>query len=105
MNCSAISPPLYKVGKWQFGPVAYFEAQTTTDKPGGGIACTPAICGNQSQIAIGGLVGYDFGPLAVQLWFDDTVECQNAVCGLDVWGRLTVRIWGPDAPRPLVGKN
>jgi hypothetical protein len=95
---------LYKVGKWQFGPVAYFEAQTTADRPGGGVACTPAICGFQSQIAVGALVGYDFGPVAVQAWFDDTVECQNAICGLDVWGRMTFKIWGPEAPKPLVSK-
>jgi hypothetical protein len=96
---------LYKVGKWQIGPVAYFEAQTTADRPGGGVACTAALCGYQSQVAVGGLVGYDFGPVAVQAWFDDTVECQNAVCGLDVWARMTFKIWGPEAPRPLVAKN
>ena len=96
---------LYKIGKWQIGPVAYFEAQTTADRPGGGFACTPALCGYQSQIALGGLVGYDFGPVAVQMWFDDTVECRNAICGLDVWGRMTFKIWGPDAPKPVVSKN
>lgn len=96
---------VYKIGKWQLGPVAYFEAQTTADKPGGGVACTPAICGYQSQIAVGGLVGYDFGPVAVQVWFDDTVQCQNAICGLDVWGRMSFKIWGFDAPKPLVAKN
>jgi hypothetical protein len=96
---------LYRIGKWQFGPVGYFEAQTTADRPGGGIACTPAICGFQSQIAVGALVGYDFGPLAVQVWFDDTVACQNAVCGLDVWGRMTFKILGFEGPKPLVAKN
>jgi hypothetical protein len=96
---------LYKIGKWQIGPVAYFEAQTTNDKPGGGVACTPALCGNQSQIAVGALVGYDFGPVQVQAWFDDTVQCQNAVCGLDVWGRMNFKIWGYDAPKPLAVKN
>jgi hypothetical protein len=96
---------VYKIGKWQLGPVAYFEAQTTTDKPGGGVACTPAICGYQSQIAVGALVGYDFGPVAVQMWFDDTVQCQNAICGLDVGGRMSFKIWGYDAPKPLVAKN
>jgi hypothetical protein len=40
---------VYKIGKWQIGPVAYFEAQTTNDKPGGGVACTPAICGRVVQ--------------------------------------------------------
>ncbi len=53
---------LYKIGKWSIGPVGYFEAQTTTDRPGMGVTCTPAICGMQSQVALGGLVGYDFGP-------------------------------------------
>jgi hypothetical protein len=96
---------VYKIGKWHIGPVAYFEAQTTADRPGGGIACTPAICGFQSRVAVRALVGYDFGPVAVQVWFDDTVECANAVCGLDVWGRMSFRIWGPDAPKPLVAKN
>ena len=76
---------LYKIGKWQIGPVGYFEAQTTADSPGGGYTCATAaaaaprwiypVCAYQSQIAIGALVGYDFGPAAVQLWFDDTVEC------------------------------
>lgn len=58
---------VHKIGKWQIGPVAYFEAQATADRPGGGIACTPAICGFQSQVAVGALVGYDFGPAAVQV--------------------------------------
>ena len=96
---------LYKIGKWQIGPVAYFEAQTTNDKPGGGVTCTAALCGNQSQIAVGALVGYDFGPVQVQAWFDDTAQCQNAVCGLDVWGRMNFKIWGYDAPKPLAVKN
>jgi hypothetical protein len=109
---------LYKIGKWQIGPVGYFEAQTTADSPGGGYTCATAaaaatasgfmnspVCAYQSQIAIGALVGYDFGPAAVQLWFDDTVECRNAVCGLDVWARMTFRIWAPEAAKPLVAKN
>ena len=29
---------------------------------------------------------------AVQVWFDDTVQCQNAICGLDVWGRMSFKI-------------
>jgi hypothetical protein len=101
---------LYKVGKWSFGPVGYFEAQTTSDRAGGAgcaaLAATGAgSCANQSQIAVGALVGYDFGPVAVQAWFDDTVECQNAVCGLDVWARMSFRIWGFEGPKPLVAKN
>ena len=95
---------LYKLGKWQFGPVAYFEAQTTADRPGGGVSCAVSgVCGFQSQAAVGALVGYDFGPVALQVWFDETVECANAVCGLDVWSRLSFKLWGPEA-KPIVTK-
>jgi hypothetical protein len=97
---------LYKLGKWQLGPVAYFVAQTTADRPGGGVACTPAICGFQSQVDVGFLVGYDFGPVSVQVWFDDSVECVNCIGnGIDVWGRMSFRLWAPEAPKPLVAKN
>jgi hypothetical protein len=30
----------------------------------------------------------DFGPVASQ-WSDHTVECENAICGPDVWGHMT----------------
>jgi hypothetical protein len=97
---------LYKLGKWSFGPVGYFVAQTTADRPGGGVACTPAICGFQSQVDVGFLIGYDFGPAAVQVWADNTVECANCIgYGWDVWGRLSFRIWAPEAAKPLVAKN
>jgi hypothetical protein len=97
---------LYKLGKWSFGPVGYFVAQTTADHPGGGIPCTPVICGNQSQIDVGFLIGYDFGPVAVQVWADNTVECANCIgTGWDVWGRVSFRLWAPEAMKPLVAKN
>jgi hypothetical protein len=96
---------LYKVGKWSFGPVGYFVEQTKADRPGGGVACTPAICGFQSQVDVGFLVGYDFGPASVQVWADDSVQCSNCIgTGWDVWGRLSFRIWAPDA-KPLVAEN
>jgi hypothetical protein len=97
---------LYKVGKWSFGPVGYFVEQTTADKPGGGIACTPTICGFQSQVDVGALLGYDFGPVAFQTWFDRAVQCSNCIGnGWDVWERISFKVWGPDAPKPLVAKN
>jgi hypothetical protein len=85
--------------------VGYFEAQTTADSPGGGFTCagTPGLCGYQTQVAVGALVGYDFGPVAMQAWFDDTVECANAVCGLDVWFRTSFRLWAPES-KPIVAK-
>lgn len=95
---------LYQWGKWQFGPVGYFEAQTTADS---GAGC-PALCGNYSTIGIGGLVGYDFGPVSLQLWVTGQVEGANTPAGvgaIDVWSRFSFRIWAPEAPKPLVAKN
>jgi hypothetical protein len=97
---------LYKIGKWQLGPVGYFVEQTTADAPGHGVPCTPTICGFQSQVDVGFLIGYDFGPVSVQAWFDDSVQCTNCIGnGIDVWGRMSFRIWAPEAAKPLVAKN
>ena len=67
---------LYKIGKWSVGPVADFEVQTTADT---GSACTAAIGialgrlqQDDSAAGIGGLVGYDFGPVDLQVWVTDT---------------------------------
>jgi len=100
---------LYKVGKWSFGPVGYMELQTTADRPGGGAACTYGVggrCGWDDQVDVGFLVGYDFGPVAVQVWTDNTVYSHDNIgYGWDVWGRMTFRIWAPEAAKPLVAKN
>ncbi len=95
---------LYKIGKWSIGPVGYFEVQTTSDT---GAGC-PALCGNYSNVAVGGLVGYDFGPVDIQVWVTDNVAASNvpqASGGVNVWSRIGFRIWGPEAPKPLVAKN
>ena len=39
---------LYKIGKWQIGPVGTLKRRP--DRPGRGVACSPALCGFQSQI-------------------------------------------------------
>lgn len=103
---------LYKLGKWSFGPVGYFVWQTTADVAGGGgcgalAAAAPAIgCANQNEFALGGLIGYDFGPVDVQAWVTDSIVQQNAgQSGITVWSRVGFRLWGPEAPRPLVAKN
>jgi hypothetical protein len=94
----------YKFGKWELGPVAYFEVQTTNDT-GPGCVAAPAVCANLRNVAVGGLVGYDFGPVDLQLWITDSVSRNNAIDGLDFWTRLGFRIWAPEAPKPLVAKN
>ena len=93
---------MYKFGKWELGPVGYLEVQTTADT---GFGC-PALCGNLSNVAVGGLVGYDFGPVDLQVWVTrQRRQVPNAIDGLDFWTRLGFRIWAPEAPKPLVAKN
>jgi hypothetical protein len=60
-------------GKWTVGPVAYYVAQMTSDKPGAATdsalsAALPSVggingftAGKFEAFAVGGLVGYDFG--------------------------------------------
>jgi len=102
----------YKFGKWEIGAVAFLVDQTTSDSPGGGFSCaavqaaTGAGCGFQRIFGVGGLVGYDFGPVDLQVWVTDDVFCQDtAGCGISVWTRLGFRVWAPEAPKPLVAKN
>jgi hypothetical protein len=101
---------VYKFGKWSIGPVGYFEAQTTNDT---GSGCNPApgvsFCGRYQTAAAGGLIGYDFGPVDLQVWVTDQFVGRDTPAGvgaLDVWTRIG-KIWGPEAPaaRPLVSKN
>ena len=96
---------LYKFGKWSVGPVGYFEVQTTSDT-----GCDPAgaLCGKYQTAAAGALVGYNFGPVDLQVWFTDQFVGQDTPAGkgsLDVWTRIGFRLWGPEAPTPLVTKH
>jgi hypothetical protein len=94
---------LYKIGKWQIGPVADFEVQTTADKvPTNGAGIVGA---NQSTLYLGGLVGYDFGPVDLQVWAIDPVIANNTAQGVTVFTRLGFKLWGPEASKPLVAKN
>jgi hypothetical protein len=103
---------VYKIGKWEIGPVGYFEIQTTADTGAG--CASPSVfgsltsCGMYRTAAAGALVGYDFGPIDLQVWVTDSFVGQDAVQGpggLNVWSRIGFKLWGPEAPKPLVAKN
>jgi len=55
------------VGKWELGPVAF--GSTDTNSPKGAAA--------QSQFAVGGLVGYNFGPVITQFYVTQDVSESN----------------------------
>jgi hypothetical protein len=100
---------LFKFGKWTIGPVGYTEIQTTADTgncvpvPGG-----PTQCGRYRTAAAGGLVGYDWGPVNMQVWVTDSFVGQDTPQGpggINVWTRLGFALWNPEQPHPLVTKN
>jgi hypothetical protein len=98
---------VYKIGKWSIGPVGYFEIQTTNDT-GTCVVGGVTLCGKYQTAAAGGLVGYDFGPVDLQVWVTDSFVGQDTPQGkngINVWSRIGFKLWGPEAPKPLVAKN
>ena len=92
-----------KFGPWEIGPVAVTKWQTTYDRPGARASCatmaaatfSALTCGRANHLAIGGLVGYDFGPLALKLIAAQSVYATDDIRGLSVWTRATFRLWAP----------
>jgi hypothetical protein len=83
-----------KFGKWEIGPVAF--GSTDLNSPVDGYL-------RQSQIALGGLIGYDFGTVTLQAYATTDVYQRN-YGGYDtrVWGRVILPLWtAPTAPAPL----
>lgn len=105
-----------RIGKWTVGPVAYYLGQVTNDT-------SSAFYGNAINVnryniwAVGGLVGYDFGPVNLTVWaFDDVhADVQGLTPATGSVGRgwsgflqLSYRLWAPDEPqsatRPMIHK-
>ena len=67
------------------------------------------VCGFRTEkAAAGALLGYDFGPVDLQVWFTDSFVGNNSPVGsgsFDVWTRLGFKLWGFEQPvAPLVSK-
>ncbi len=74
-------------GKWQAGLVAFGSADVGN--------CGPAC---QSQFAMGGLAGYSFPGISVQLYGTrDVAESKYAGEETRVWTRVVVPLWSPAA--------
>src|SRR5215471_2596715 len=86
-----------KFGKWELGLVGFYSTDLSTPVPG---------YLKQSQFALGGLVGYDFGPVILQGYVTTDVSEQN-YGGRDTrgWARIIVPIWNPPPPAPIVTKG
>lgn len=80
-----------KFGKWQLGPVAY--GSWDLNSPISGYQ-------KQSQFAVGGLVGYDFGSVTLQTYVTTDVTEEN-YGGRDTrgWTRVIIPLGDPMASR------
>jgi hypothetical protein len=80
-------------GKWELGPVGFYSTDLDTRNQLAGFYL------KQSQFALGGLVGYDWGPLKAQVYVTRDVYEQN-YGGYDtrVWGRVVFPLGDPFGP-------
>jgi hypothetical protein len=97
------------IGKWTVGPVAYYAGQVSDDKSSafyGG-----AINVNRYNIwAVGGSLGYNFGPAQLTVWALDEVSANASggtpqlppgpliTKGFSAFAQLSYRLWAPDEP-------
>jgi hypothetical protein len=101
----------YRWGKLAFGPAGYFKYQPTADTPGGGFTCAsltatlgPSLsCGRATDVALGGIIGYDFGPAELEVYAIDSVYTKDDFAGASVFTRLSFKLDNPapaSAPAP-----
>jgi hypothetical protein len=104
------------IGKWTIGPVAYYWGQVTNDScPASCLATGATTLAHYQRTdvwAVGGLVGYDFGPASLSVWATQEVSAKasNAAAaavgadpsavgqGTTVFATLSYRLWAPEAP-------
>ncbi len=102
------------IGKWTLGPVAYYIGQITDDTCNVGcFGSTFAHAQRYNRFAVGGLLGYNFGPASLSVWAatDVLADAKNnaalaafgadpstVVSGTTVFATLSYRLWAPEEP-------
>jgi Putative MetA-pathway of phenol degradation len=91
--------------KWEVGLVGYGSTDLGDPWP---LRTAGGLYGRkQSQFALGGLVGYNFGPVITQFYLTrDVAESNYSGYDTRFWSRVIVPLWNPDAPakKPLIVK-
>ena len=93
-------------GKWEVGMVAYGSTDFGGYNAGySALGVYHPAYAEQSQFALGGLMGYNFGPVIMQLIVSTDVYTQN-YNNKQTQGLLHViiPIWNPEAPKAVVAK-
>ncbi|WP_439397171.1 SphA family protein [Bradyrhizobium sp. PMVTL-01] len=107
------------IDKWTIGPVAYFYSQVSSDKTS---VLKPINNGRYEALAVGGLLGYNFGPANLTVWATDEVyhrawgatpgiggaDVSAGFHGFTVLGSLSYQLTSFDQPatpqRPMIHK-
>jgi hypothetical protein len=97
------------IGKWTFGPVAYYAGQVSDDR-------SSAFYGGAINVdryniwAAGASLGYNFGPAQLTVWALDEVSANASggapqlppgpiiTKGFSAFAQLSYRLWAPDEP-------
>lgn len=99
------------IGNWTFGLVGYYVGQISNDR-------SSAFYGNAINVnrydkwAAGGLVGYNFGPVSVNVWLTQELSASasggtagppgfdtaSVTKGFTAFAQLNYRLWAPDPP-------
>ncbi len=83
-------------GKWEIGVVGYGSTDTNTPFQG---------YQQQSQFALGGLVGYNFGPVIMQVLLATDVYKHNyAAYATQLGIHVIIPLWAPEVPKAVVAK-
>jgi len=105
------------LGKWEVGMVAYGSvAQSGTYFDANYGASIPLAGSGYSQFALGGLIGYNFGPIITQATVATDLyrheSTSTGVPGVYTWAqketrgvfRTIIPLWAPEAPKAVVAK-
>jgi hypothetical protein len=102
------------IGKWTIGPVGYYVGQVTSDRASSTYYGGAINTRGYDVWAVGGLVGYDFGPATLKFWAVDQVYAQasggtagppgidtaSITKGWTAFASLSYRLWAPETAEP-----
>jgi len=94
-----------KFGKFEIGAIAYGTVNFDTSL--GRVGTVNAAFNDRGRFLMGGLVGYDFGPVTAQVYVARTVAT-TSFDSTEISGRLIVPLYSPTpvaaAPAPIIRK-
>jgi hypothetical protein len=94
-------------GKWEIGIIGYGSVTSTISAyyhyGYGYRTYIPYTAGN-NQFALGGLVGYNFGPVIMQFSLSTDVTSNYPSKATFAGLHVVVPLWNPEAPAPVVAK-